>query len=257
MIPPPSNILTKVPAMAGRAMIIFPSAPVTLPTLVLGSVAGGTISGPREQWAYATWIIQTQDGTQYESLPSNEQSIAVAADYLLTAKLAYVPQFPYAVIGWNLYVSGSSGDETQQAFGLATDATWTEPTSGIIVGTDAPTTWGYELIFKYPARKIPYFSPSWKGHDDFSTAGWQQSITWYVDELLPFEVPYISGDNDAWAWKQFLGSAIRRVPFDFYPDSTQQAYSTLLNTDSNLPMSYKAPNLYSLTLKCRKVILSL
>ena len=250
-----SNVLTTVPAMVGRSKLIWPSAPPSLPAVVLGSTSGGTL--PSETYyAYATWIIQTQEGTEYESLPGPEQSTTLGADELLLVNIQTPPQMPYAVIGWNLYVGTTSGGETQQAFGLDLTAQWTEPTSGLISGTDAPTTWGNELIFKYPGRRFPYFSPNRHGHDDVSTAGWQQSITWYVDELLPFEVPYISLDADAWAWKQFLGSAVRRVPFDFYQDSTQQAFVTLLLTDNNPQMGYRAPGLYSVTLKCRKVILA-
>jgi hypothetical protein len=202
-------------------------------------------------------VIQTQDGSQYESLPGPEVSFTVPPDDLFTVALTSVPQLPYALIGWNLYVSYGSGTETQQAFGLSLATTWTlDPIVGLIAGTLAPTTWGYELIFKYPGRQFPYFSPKRFGHDDFSTAGWQQSITWYVDELTPFEVPYISADSDAWAWKQFLGSAIRRVPFDFYQESTQQSFVTLLLMDDNPQMSYRAPGLYSLKLSARKVILT-
>ena len=255
----PSNVLTAVPAMVGRSKIVFPSVPSVLPVLTLSSIAGGAHSGPRELYAYATWIIQTQDGTQYESLPGPEVSFAVASHYLLTATIQSVPQMPYANVGWNLYASGSSAMETQQSFGLALSATWIQPTAGtgIVVGTNPPTVWGYELIFKYPGRNFPYFSPSWHGHDDFSTGGWQQSITWYVDELMPIEVPYISADRDAWAWKQFLGAAVRRVPFDFYPDSTQQSFQTLVSMDSAPSMTYKAAGLYSLKMKCRKVILAI
>ena len=255
---PPSNIITTVPPMVGRSLILFPSAPASLPVPVLGFVPGGSIPAVT-YYAYATWIIQTQDGTQYESLPGPTQARAVADGDLLTAAISSVPTLPYAVIGWNLYATTSlvGPPETLQATNISLSGTWTEPTSGLVTGTLAPATWGYELIFKYPGRKFPYFSPKRYGHDDFSTAGWQQSITWYIDQLMPFEVPYISGDTDAWAWKQFLNSAIQRVPFDFYQDSTQQAFQTLILMDDTPQMAYKSPGLYSLKLSTRQVILAL
>jgi hypothetical protein len=242
--------------MVGRSLIIFPAAPPSLPDITLDQVAGGSIANTTYS-AFATWVIQTQDGTQWESLPGPEEVFEVSADFLLKVSLNSVPQMPYALIGWNLYITaGSIGTETQQAFGLDLDADWTEPDTGLIAGTDPPTKWGYELIFKYPGRQFPYFNPKRVGHDDLSTAGWQQSITWYVDELTTFEVPYISSDDDAWAWKQFLGSAVRRVPFDFYQDSTLESYVTLLLNDDNPAMSYRAPGLYQTKMTCRKVILT-
>jgi hypothetical protein len=250
-----SNILTTVPEMVGRSKIIFPSVPYPLPAINLGSTLGGSLPSTT-YFAYATWIIQTQDGTQYESPTGTEQSTTLGANDLLLVSLQSVPQLPYAVIGWNLYISTSTGTETQQAFSLPLTETWKEPVSGLISGNNPPTIWGYELVFKYPGRRFPYFSPKRFGHDDFSTSGVQQSITWYVDQLTPFEVPYISADSDAWAWKQFLGSAVQRVPFDFYQECTQQSFQTLLLMDDNPQMSYKAPGLYSLSLKCRKVILA-
>lgn len=251
----PLNVLTSVPASPVRSKIIFPSAPPTASAPTLGSTAGGTLAATT-YYVVFTWVLQTQDGTLYESPASAEASLAVSADYLLTVTAPVPPQMPYAVVGWNVYASETSGTETLQQANIAIGTGWTEPTSGLVSGAPYPTTWGNELIFTYPGRQFPYYNPIWHGHDEFSTAGWQQSITWYVDSITDFEVPYIADGTDASAWQSFLTSAIQRVPFDFYQDSTQGTFISLILTINNPKMEYIYPGLYKLAMKARKVILT-
>ncbi len=254
------NVITNVPAIAARSKIIFPTVPPVPPTLTMVADPPGTDTV--YDYGVATWVLQAPDGTQYESLPS-----AVAgpvgrpgtSKLSVTAPVTPSPTTALGLIGWNLYVGENSTGtgptptlyfQSQIAIGTGFDAI---PT---LSGVQPPTSWGNELIFTYPGRQFPYFNPVWKGHDDFSTAGWQQSITWYIDSLTDFEVPYIQAGTDAWAWKQFLIAALKRVPFDFYPDSTLGTFSTLINIDTNPKMAYKYPGLYSLKLKCREIILT-
>ena len=250
-----SNLLTTVPALPFRSRIVFPSVPAAPPAPSLGYAAGGALAATT-YYAKTTWIVETQDGLQYESLPSAETSLAVAADNVLVVSPPAPPPMPYPVIAWNVYVGASSDAEELQASMIPLSLSWTESTTGLIAGTTPPTEFGNELIFTYPGRLFPYFDPVWHGHDEFSTAGVQQTITWYIDQLTDFEVPYIEDGADAAAWKTFLQSAIQRVPFDFYQDSTLGSFVSLLMMDSNPKMEYRYPGLYQLKLKCRKVILA-
>jgi hypothetical protein len=240
-----------------RSKIIFPAQPPLVPLASCSSSAGGAL--PATNYLIkVTWVIQTQDGTQWESLPSEETSFAVAASNLLNVASPPNTVMPYALIGWNVYVGTTSGEEAlQNSSPIAIGTPWIEPTSGLLVSLPPPTTWGNELIFTFPARNFPAFNPEWHGHDDFSTAGWQQSITWYVDKILDFSMPYIQAGNDAAAWQQFLGLAILRVPFDFYQDSTSAQFVTLLLQTPNPKLEYKSAGFYAINaLKCRQVILS-
>lgn len=248
------NVLTTVPTLPFRSKLVFPSVPSVPPAPQLGYTPDGTLAATT-YYGVSTWVIQTQDGSQYESTPSLESSLAVAADNLLVAVAPVPPQMPYAVIAWNFYASTSSGTETLQASMIPIGTSWTEPTTGLVTGAAPPAGFGNVLVFTYPGRQFPYFNPKWHGHDEFSTAGWQQSITWYIDQLTDFEVPYIEDGADAEAWKQFVQSAIQRVPFDFYQDSTVDTYLSLIMMDQNPKIEYRYPGLYQLKLKCRKVIL--
>lgn len=249
-----SNILTIVPALPARSKIIFPSAPSLPPQ---PTIVPGTGASPSYYvYGKTTWIVQTQDGTQYESMAGPEGSCESSSGYSITINAPTPPIMPYAVVGWRPYLSLSSQQEQLQQVGIvALGANWTVATGAIAAGQPTPPGWGNELIFRYPARQLPYYNPEWHGHDDYSTAGWQQSIVWYIDSIVDFEIPYIDAGNDAWAWKQFLGYALHRGPFDFYPDATLGTFMTLINMDTNPKMAYRNPGLYSLRLKCRQVIL--
>lgn len=251
------TILTpNVGASPIRSKVVFPSQPPQVPAPVVSTISGGTLSS-RTYYFKQTWVIQTQDGTTYESTASNEVSEAIAVDYLATLTSPSSVVMPYALIGYNIYVGTTSGSETlQNSSPIDIGTNWTEPASGLIIGVAPPTTWGNELIFTYPARAIPYYMADWKGHDEYSTSGLQQSITWYVDKLVQFKMPYVASGNDASAWKQFLESAIQRVPFDFYQDSTLSTYISLILTDTKSAITYSKPGIYDITVKAREVILA-
>lgn len=244
-----------VPASPVLSKIIFPSQPPQVPPPVLSPVSGGTF-GAATYFAKITWVIQTQDGVLHESLPSNESQLVVAADNLLSVASPLAILMPYALVGWNVYVGASSGSEVlQNSSPLAIGTAWQEPTSGLVTGAPPPNTWGNTIIFTYPGRNFPYSNRDWKGHDEFSTAGWQQSITWYVDNLLDFSMPYIQDGNNAANWDQFLAYAIQRCAWDFYRDSTQSQYVTLTMVTTNPKLAYKAPGLWTVDVKTRQNIL--
>jgi len=201
-------------------------------------------------------VIQTQDGVLHESLPSNESSLPVAANNLLSVASPSAVTMPYALVGWNVYVGSSTGaEQLQNSSPIAIGTAWQESTSGLIAGAPPPTSWGTTLVFTFPGRNFPYSNRDWKGHDEISTGGVQQSITWYVDQLWTFSMPYIADGNDVAAWDQFLSVAIQRVPWDFYLDSTQAQYITVIMTSTNPVISYKAPGFWMADIKARQVIL--
>lgn len=249
-------LMPLAPPSAARSKIVFPSQPPLVPVPGLSSVAGGALAATT-YFVRTTWVIQTQDGVQHESLPSNEDSLAVAANNLLRVASPLAVTMPFALTGWNVYIGQTKGSETlQNSTPIAIGTAWQEPTTGLVGGPPPPASWGNTLIFTFPGKGFPYVNRDWKGHDEFSTAGWQQSITWYVDQILDFSMPYIQDGNDVAAWDLFLGTAIQRVPWDFYLDSTLANYVTVIMTSTNPKLAYKAPGLWSVDIKARQVILS-
>lgn len=96
---------------------------------LLASVAGGALAAARYfvQIAYVT--------AAGETAASTEVSFSIAVNSLLQ-----IPSPPSSLAtGWNVYVSTASGAETlQNASPIAIGTPWTEPTSGLIVGTAMP-----------------------------------------------------------------------------------------------------------------------
>jgi hypothetical protein len=243
---PPSPVLSK---------IVYPSQPPQVPPPVLSYVAGGSLAVP-EYFVKITFVIQTQDGVLHESLPSNESVLAVPANNLLSVASPSAILMPYALVGWNVYVSAASGDEElQNSTPIAIGTNWQEPVSGLVAGVPPPTTWGNTLVFTFPGRNFPYSNRDAKLHDEFSTAGWYQGIVWYVDNLWDFSMPYVKDGNDVAGWDQFLAYAVQRGAWDFYLDSTQSTYLTLIMTTMNPKLAYKAPGLWSVDVRARQVIL--
>jgi hypothetical protein len=112
---------------------------------------------------------------------------------------------------------------------------------------------GTSFTFPYP-RNFPAFLLQRYGKDTLSGAGLQQSMTQFVDVQFDFSVPWIANAM-ATTWFNFLMSAIRRVPFDFYPDVTQTSYFTLLLMDDAAGLAYKTAGQYELkTVKVRILI---
>jgi hypothetical protein len=245
-----------IPPSPVRSKVVFPSQPPQVPPPALSSTAGGVLPATT-YYAKTTWVIQTQDGVQHESPPSDETSFLVAADNLLVVGSPPSMPMPYALVGWNVYVGNSKGSERlQNSAPLTIGSAWQEPATGLVAGAPPPSTWGIALIFTYPGKDFPYSNRDWHGHDEFSTAGVQQSITWYVDNLLDFTMPFIQDGNDVAAWDQFLAVAIQRVPWDFYIDSTQPQYITVIMTTTKPKLAYKAPGLWTVDIQARQAILT-
>jgi len=98
------------------------------------SIAGGALGAFT---AYVRITIVASGGG--ETLASPETSLAVAASRLLVVGSPARPAGSPNAIGWNVYVSTTSGAETKQNTStLAFGASWTEPTTGLIVGNALP-----------------------------------------------------------------------------------------------------------------------
>jgi hypothetical protein len=110
-----------------------PAAPV------LSSVSGGTLAATTY---YAAW---TMVANGIETLPSPQASLAVAADFLLTAQAPATA--PFADAYFNLYVGTSATTLTLQVSDVVPGGLWTEPTAGLVSGVAPPTTQnGYMLL---------------------------------------------------------------------------------------------------------------
>lgn len=121
----------------------------------LSSIAGGSLLA-RTYYVTATYTDSTGETTA-----SPEASLAVAAGHLLeVAALGYRGNST----GWNVYVSLTTGTETlQNATPLAPLQNWTEPTTGLVTGTSAPTldTTGWQVFDEFvpdPYNFCQYFS---------------------------------------------------------------------------------------------------
>ena len=244
-----------VAATPTRSKIVFPSQPPQVPMPFLASVGGGALP-PTTYFVRLTWVIQTQEGATHESLPSDEVAIILGANQLLKVLSPPALAMPYALVGYNVYASTVPGAERlQNASPINIGANWQEPVGGLGAGLPPPHSWGATLVFTFPGREFPYSNREWKGHDEFSYAGLQQSITWYVDRILDFRLPYIQDGIDVAAWDQFLAVAVRRIPWDFYLDSTQAQYQTVIMMDANPKLAYYAPGLWTASITARRAIL--
>lgn len=117
------NITITIPPASGIA------TPVASPTL--SSVAGGSLT------ATTYYVKITYVNNTGETSPSPETSLAVALNNLLVVNS---PSSVNNAIGYNVYVSTSTGTETKQnSLPISIGTNWTEPTSGIISGSALPS----------------------------------------------------------------------------------------------------------------------
>lgn len=115
-----------VVALAG---VSIPAAGYSAPTNgALSQSAGGAL-GATTYYVKCAWV--TNSG---ETLPSTETSFAVSANNVLN--VAAPASAPAGAIGWDVYVSTTTGAETQQngATPIALGTPWVEPTSGLVAG---------------------------------------------------------------------------------------------------------------------------
>lgn len=113
--------------------VSVPSSGLTQPNApILGSVSSGSL-GVTTYYVKTTWTA-----AHGETLPSTEVSLTVAANNILTVTQS--SSAPAGALGFNIYVSTSSGTETRQnSSPIGVTGTWQEPASGLISGAALPT----------------------------------------------------------------------------------------------------------------------
>ena len=125
-------------ADAGNTLSIL-SGYAYAPAPALSAASGGSLA-PATYYARATYVFASGEGP-----PSPEESVALAASELLDAS---TPPAQAGATGWNLYAGTYLGGETKQnSSPIAIGTAWTEPTSGLVIGSaPPPAETGYELV---------------------------------------------------------------------------------------------------------------
>ena len=83
----------------------------------------------------------------------------------------------------------------------------------------------------------------------------RESVLERTDEFLEFTLEFIKAGTDLANWQAFLDHALTGAAFAYYPDATQAAFSIYLLEDTEAAVKWKAPGVYTLSLKLRKQIL--
>lgn len=201
----------------------------------LSQVAGGSLVATT---LFAKVTLVSPSG---ETTASSEGSLAVSANNLLRVAS---PAGAGNAIGWNAYVASSSGAEVlQNATPIALGASWTEPASGLLTGTEAPppantTGWDvFNLFVPDPVTSASFVTdPIDTGFDAelrvflaaISGLGTGQSgvpaITYAIDTWL-------TGQNDpgtftAWPSVGYVAMRYLRARFSYAPVQGSLAYIT-------------------------------
>ncbi len=111
------------------------------------------------------------------------------------------------------------------------------------------------LNFTFPPRQLPGYQKVAVRHDNVSTAGVRESVLERTDEFLEFTMEFIKTGTDLANWQAFLDHALTGAAFTYYPDSTQTGFGIYLLEDTEAAIKWKAPGMYTLSLKLRKQIL--
>lgn len=120
----------------------------------LSQAATGTLAATT-YFVKSTWVLNPDGpnlvtGQQVETVASAETSFAVALNNVLVVAAPASP--PVNAIGWNVYVSATTGTETKQNTSLiALGAAWQEPTTGLIAGANPPVIAAAATDYPVPA----------------------------------------------------------------------------------------------------------
>ena len=109
------------------------------------------------------------------------------------------------------------------------------------------------LNFVFPPRKVPGYQRAAVRHDNVSTAGIRESILERIDRFLEFSMDWIKTGTDLANWQAFLDHALTGASFAYYPDASQTSFKNYTLEDTEAKIEYKAPGVYSLSLKFREV----
>lgn len=223
--------------------IVYPSYPSVPAAPTLSQVAGGAL-GSR------TYYVRLTYDTPYGETPwGAEASFTVSASNLLKVTSPVNSSGASFSTGWNVYVSTTTNTETEQnliVIDIGTD--WTEPTTGLIVGPTPPSNWGTTLNFLHQPRHVPGFSLNGIRHDNRASSGVQEVIYERTDDSLNFDMEYIATGTDIAAWSDFIRSAIKGYPFDYYPDGTLIDFVSCFLDTNDSEARYKFPGYYDMKL---------
>jgi len=110
------------------------------------------------------------------------------------------------------------------------------------------------LNFVFPPRERPGYQKVAVRHDNVSTAGVRESVLERTDEFMEFTMEFIQSGTDLANWQAFLDHALTGAAFAYYPDSAQPGFTQYVLEDTEATLEWKAPGLYTITLKMRKQI---
>lgn len=110
------------------------------------------------------------------------------------------------------------------------------------------------LSFVYPPQQQPGYQKTAVRHDNVSTAGIRESVLERIDQFLEISMEWIQAGTDLANWRAFLDHALTGAVFAYYPDAALAAFTNYALEDTETRIEYKAPGLYALTLKLRKLV---
>jgi len=110
------------------------------------------------------------------------------------------------------------------------------------------------LSLVFPPRQLSGYQKTAVRHDNVSTAGVRESVLERVDEFLELSMQFVKAGADLANWQAFLDYAMTGAAFSYYPDAALSGFTNYLLEDTETQVEYKAPGLYSLKLKLRKLM---
>lgn len=109
------------------------------------------------------------------------------------------------------------------------------------------------LNFVFPPRKVPGYERAAVRHDNISTAGIRESVLEWIDRFFEFSMDWIKAGTDLANWQAFLDDALTGASFAYYPEASQTSFTNYTLEDMEAKIEYKAPGVYSLSLRFREV----
>lgn len=110
------------------------------------------------------------------------------------------------------------------------------------------------LAFAYPPSQVPAYHKVATRHDNISSAGVRESVLERVDEFLEFTVSPIQSGVECAKWRAFLDAALGGGLVAFYSDASLPAFTNYWLEDTESTLAYRAPGVYSLSLKLRRAV---
>jgi hypothetical protein len=110
------------------------------------------------------------------------------------------------------------------------------------------------LNFSAPPSRQPATWKSAVRHDNVASAGVRESVLERVDQFLEINLDWIRAGTDLANWQSFLDHALTGAAFSFYPDAAVPSFLNCLLEDTEARIEFKAPGVYSLTLKFRQEV---